>query len=420
MIFEINTYLAVYKRSTEEFVRRSDGRMDDLGADEYIALVIEEKNISPGEQKLEHPYVRIDGRDTTSWKSYSLAPGKQTRVHVYSNYMEKLSPGTHKFEYFINGESVYTGHFHLIRPWKQIMPYPSKAQIDEANGKTRSPFIAFWSHFTDVKGLTEYSIDFWLDEMDKGTYFCTMNFYMDLSSLKEKYTSLSNEYTSPGCAYCGFQQHGDGKLAMIMTVWDVICRDKNGAETVICAKQLYPEGKADPNKTMAEGSFKQRIREYQWKTKHPYRMLMQRSDSAETGNAVLTMWVCDLVDMRWDKLVSFDLGYKSDFIFTSNLGGFMENYEKDYAGSVRNVTISNIRGRDHRTGKWVAAEKMSFWANCSVPALGVKHEEPKGSYQFGSDGSSFWIITSGVDGLCAPPKDHTVFSVVHTTTDSPY
>ena len=419
MNFEFRTWLAVHKKSDEKFVRRSDGRMDDLGPDEFISLVIEEKNVSPGEQWLQRPYIRIDGWLDMQWASYSLAADASLHCHVYWGVMQKLSPGPHRFEYIISGKSVYSGYFHLIRPWKKLMPYPLQVLINEANGKVRSPFIGFRPRFENVTGITEYAIDFWIDDVDRGTYFSTMNFYMDVSSLEKKYASVSNDYTTPGAAYCGFQIHGDGKLAMIMTVWDVICRDEAGRKTVISAKQLYPEGSADANRGIAEGSHRQRIREYPWKTRHAYRMLMQRTDSPETGNTVLTMFVCDLENMRWDKLVAFDIGYKSKFINAWSISAFMENYEIDYAGSVRSVSMANIRGRDEKTGNWVAAKNGCFTVNSYVPALVGAHAVPRGSYRFGSDDASFWIITSGVEGLCAPPEK-TEFSVVNTATDSPY
>ena len=178
---------------------------------------------------------------------------------------------------------------------------------------------------------------------------------------------------------------------------------------------VYPEVREGVSQTSSEGSFQQFSRPYHWEEKHPYRMLMQMSSSDETGNTVLTMWVCDLVSMKWDRLVSWDLGYKSSYIKTYALAGFMENYGTRYAGSVRNVSFSNIRGRDYQSNRWVAAKSVTFTVNNSMTAL-----KYSGSYNFGSDDSTFWIITSGVNGLCRSPGSGSTYYVSRASEDSPY
>ena len=127
------------------------------------------------------------------------------------------------------------------------------------------------------------------------------------------------------------------------------------------------------------------------------------------------MWVCDLENMQWTKLVSWDLGYKSKHIKADSLGGFMENYLTQYAGCVRNVTFYNIRGLNSKTGKWTAAKSVTFTVNNSVSKLNYN-----GSYNFGADDATFWIITSGVENLCRLPKSGKKFSVKYTASGAPY
>ena len=43
-----------------------------------------------------------------------------------------------------------------------------------------------------------------------------------------------------------------------------------------------------------------------------------------------------------------------------------------------------------------------------------------GDEYIGSDDSTFWIITSGVEGLCRLPKSGSEFSVKNVSTDQPY
>ena len=125
--------------------------------------------------------------------------------------------------------------------------------------------------------------------------------------------------------------------------------------------------------------------------------------------------MCDLVSGEWKKIVTWDLGYSTDCIKTYNLAGFLENYDTQYNGSVRSANISNIRGVDSMTKEWVAADSVKFTANNSLTPF-----DYVGSYQFGSDGNSYYAITSGVEGLCTPEKSGTSFSVKNAGTEKPY
>ena len=417
MGFVFQAGLRIFKSSTETFVRESDGRMDGPGEDEYISFVIDVKNASGVNQPVKGPFVRIDGGEKLCWQSFVMAPGQVSALHVYGAHMEKLQPGTHKAEYYQNGALVYTAHFHLIRPWKKDMCFPTARQIAEARGAARAPYIGYTTPIPGVDSITEYAVDFWIDDLDNGTYFSALSWWMDVSGLEKRYASLSNEYTSPGSGYCGFQRWGGGETAVIMSVWDIFCKDEAGRRTVIRAKELYP-GKANSCQG-SEGSFQQFLVQYPWQPQRPYRLLMRQSASKDTGNSVLTMWVCDLVTMAWNKLAAFDLGYRSAGMHAWSVGGFLENYEPDYAGSVRNVCFANVRGRDAATGRWIAAKNTKFHINNSVPAIGSSNRY-HGSCRFGADDAAFWIVTSGVPGLCETPENNAAFSVNTASEDSPY
>ncbi len=412
---KVTGYLAVYSRSTEQYVRRSDGRLSGLGRDEYVAFSLDLTNQGKGEHWFRDVHFRVDGGEPLRLMDFSLQGNRQTKCHVYHTNMDRMAPGTHKVEFYVNGMLVNTDHFHLIRDWQSIMPYPGSAQIAAVSGKGRSPYVVFYPQFGAVQGLTEFALDFWIDDMDDYTYFAAMDWEMDVSSLKQKYASVTNDYNDPGGVYCGFQRWENGRTGVIMSVWDVFCKDRSGRTKVYCARELYPEVREGVSKTSGEGSFQQFIQEYHWEARHPYRMLMQQSTSEDTGNTVLTMWVCDLVSMRWDRLVSFDLGYASAYMHTKSMAGFMENYGTSHAGQVRNVSIANVRGRNYRTGQWVAARDMVFTVNNSITMM-----DYIGSYSFGADDHSFWIITSGVSGLCRLPKSGSRYSVKYASTDSPY
>ena len=173
--------------------------------------------------------------------------------------------------------------------------------------------------------------------------------------------------------------------------------------------------RSEESETSGEGDFAQFKMEYPWEEHHSYRMLMQMGKNEENGNATLTMRVCDLNKQEWTRLVTWDLGYASSGIKTENMSGFLENYLSAYKAGVRNVNFSNIRGLDAQTDKWVAADSAKFTVNNSMDAFAYS-----GSYQFGSDGTSFYAITSGVENLCESPESGTVVTVKNASAEKPY
>ena len=406
--------MAVYSKTNGSFLRTSDGKMDSLKKNEYISFMVEVKNTGKKEQKYKNVYFRVDDGNKLTLSNFSLKGGKKKKCHIYNTNMKNLAPGLHRVKFYINNKCVYSGKFYLTRAWKSLMKYPTAKQKKSVRGKGRSPYIVYYPQFNGVEGITEYSIDFWIDDMDKGTYFSTLSGHMDISALENKYSSVTNDY-GPGSFYCGVQCWEDGRTAVIMSVWDCICKDQNGKEKIICANQIYPKFKKGVSKLTGEGRFQQFLQEYRLKTKHPYRVLMQLSTNQKNGNTTLAMWIGDLSSNKWKRLVEWDLGYKSRYIKTYPLAGFLENYVTEYSGSVRNVSFSNIQGRNYRNNKWVAAKSVRFTVNNSMGS-----HKYLGSYNFGSDDSTFWIITSGVSNLCRSPKSGTVFSVKHSRTGNPY
>ncbi len=407
--------LGVYSVSGENYLRASNGDPAGLNAGEYIAFYVDLTNTSGQTQRYFDPHFRVDGGEKLRLQDFSLENGQTTKGHIYHVNMAKIDPGRHLFEFYVSGSRVFSGTFDLLRDWRALMDCPTAAQKEAARGKGRSPYIVFYPQFGDVPGITEYTIDFQIDDMDNGTYFSTLDADLDISALTGRYASVTNDYNTPGGFYCGVQKWDDGRTGVIMSVWDNICRDKSGRETIVCADRVYPEFRAGTSRTSGEGRFQQFIREYPVLTRNPYRILLQLYPSKSSGNTELAMWICDLNTGKWEKLVVWDLGYRSPAIRTYDLGGFMENYLTQFAGSVRSVSFSNVRGRDSRTGRWTAAKKVMFTVNNSITRL-----EYRGSYNFGSDASAFWIVTSGAEGLCRLPKSGTVFTVKNVSADDPY
>ena len=198
-----------------------------------------------------------------------------------------------------------------------------------------------------------------------------------------------------------------------MTVWTTFCEDSDGNVTVFTPKVVYPENKGEANRTNAEGSFVQCILPYDWRAGRDYRVLIQQTNAADTGNVVLTSWVYDMTNHRWDELVSFDTGIRDIYMYSC--GGFLENFLTEYTGEVRTMELSNMQARSADTGEWVAADYIQFTVNGSLTKLGYI-----GSCNFDTDGASLWAITSGVSGLCETPSDEEPYYLEEGVTGDPY
>jgi hypothetical protein len=283
-------------------------------------------------------------------------------------------------------------HTYTSRDWANDIELPSEEQIAAANGKGRSPYIAFYMHFPGVDRAEAYCVDMHVDHQPNGTYACPIDWYTDVSSLEQQYVSVFNDYSGVPGGYCGFQILGDGSKVFIMTVWDIFCKDKEGNETVYVPEVVYPKGQGKVFKNDAEGSFVQYIVPYDWKPGRDYRVLLQQSNSEDTGNVVFTTWVCDLAENSWTKMASFDTGVAN--IYLGSFDGFLENFYEEFSGNVRTMELSNLKVKAAGSKKWIAADSVTFIEDTSI---GI--DEYVGSANYGTDGASLWIITSGVEGI---------------------
>ena len=303
---------------------------------------------------------------------------------------------------------------HWARSWEECMTMPSEEQMEASNGRERSPYIAFWVNYPGVEKAIEYCVDVHTDHDPITTYYCPINWTTDVSSLEEQYESVYNDFTDAIGGYCGFQRLEDGSKVFIMTLWDIFCKDSDGNVKIIAPEVIYPEdgGKAALEGD-AEGSYVQCIVPFDWRPGRDYRILLQQSDSDTTGNAVFTTWICDLAENEWVEMVSFDSGVPD--IYLGKSGGFLENFDEAYAGDVRTMELSNMKAKAIDSSDWVAAESVTVMLNSSI---GI--DDYVGSANFGSDGASFWAITSGVDGLSRTPEAEETFELEAGDLSSPY
>ena len=381
--------MGVFDASREAYIREEDA---DLEEDEFLSYYVTVRN---NDAPLNF---RIDGGAKRPFSYVSETEEGETLYHIDPEDRALLEPGIHDIEVIAGDEVVRTDRIYTTRDWAEIMHAPTEEQLGEELPGDRSAYISFFPGF-DAFWLDQYSIDVSVDSMDRGTYLAVLSAEMDTSHLRDRGMTFSQNYGAVADTYCGFQYWEDGRTGIIMTVWDVKGKDKDGKEKLIKATPLYVAEngrlKALDDGDSGEGDFQQFMIEYPWKEKHPYRMQVEMGKNDSNGNGTLTLQVCDLISQETKKLITWDLGYPSDGLDTCQMNGFLENYLTSTKNAVRSVNLSNIRGREADTGEIENAKYLKFLVNHSLDQFNYV-----GSYQFGADESSYYAITSGVDGLC--------------------
>ena len=301
----------------------------------------------------------------------------------------------------------------LTEKWKNYMRMPTNDEILSVKGIARSPYISMYYNFPDLGKALEYCVDMRADHQPDGTYLCPFNWWLNVSSLQKRYASVYNDYTGTPGGYCGFQTLGDGSRVFIMSEWSTFCKDHSGNVTVFTPEVIYPEGKGKGNTDSSEGTFTQCIVPYDWSAGRDYRVLLQQSLSHATGNVVYTVYVCDLMKGRWDKLVSIDTGVPD--VYISSIAGFSENFLPEHTGEVRSMELFNLRARSAETYRWVSADSVRFILNGS---LGISNYI--GSAAYGTEGCSIRTIASGVSGLCPDPPADVTYPLAPGDSTDPY
>ena len=305
-------------------------------------------------------------------------------------------------------ESVKSSNSGSRRNWSALMKLPSKEEIAAYNktSNNRSPYISVWMDTSRVGKFCEIAVDFKADYLPSGTYCSLANFYMDYPSLNAKYQKVT--LASNGISgYAGFQRLADSnRYISILSFWDLFCYDASGRQTTISPWLIYPKNEKE-TRFGNEGTGTHYLRDYPWEAEHWYRFIIHRWKNEATGNASVEYWVVDLETKAWTKLCEFDIG-TTDFAFTGNVGVFLENFEPSSAGDIRTLEFCNFRVCNLE-GNWVPIESAYFEENYHHP----------GSYQYGSDGKCFWIITSGIPNL-APKQDGVTLTVKNSESGSPF
>lgn len=300
------------------------------------------------------------------------------------------------------------------RNWEGIISFPSEKEINLINSTSecRSPYLTAWLDTSIGDScFSGYAIDFKADYLPLQTYCSLATFKLDTSHLLTKYRSVDNggHYYS----YSGFQRINkpdSPENIGILSIWDTYCMDDNGNTDILQATLVYPEGKKEIRYSH-EGNVTSYQPEYNWKPGKWYRMLVQCAE-IQDANTQLEFWVADLEAKVWTKLCVFDMGAPK-MQFKGNTAVFLEDWLTETAGEVRSLEFKNVRIYKRSLSKWVNIYRAYF--NDRESSASTCYS---GSYQYGSDDSTFWMITTGVPD-CAQPQDGAWFSVDYSEESNP-
>lgn len=300
-----------------------------------------------------------------------------------------------------------------FRNWDEIMKFPSMGEINTVNTDTcKSPYLCAWLKTDIENGFSQYSVDFKADYLPLQTYCCLASFHIDYSSLLEKYVNVDNG--GHISAYCGFQRINKPDTPEyngILSMWDTYCTDKSGEIDTLKAILIYPEGK-EAVRYNHEGNGVSYHPEYNWKPGNWYRMLIQCVEPKTGGNTEIWFWIGDLETKIWTKLCEFDLG-APELKFKGDTGVFLEDWLAETSGEIRTLEFKNVRIYSRARNKWVNIYSGYFNDRDSGQFICYS-----GSYQYGSDDTTFWMITTGVPG-CAEPQDGMKLFVNYSEEGSP-
>jgi len=412
--------IAVYSISQERYVR-SCGQVADLsalGTDEYYSFVLNYTSLGSQTKEIRNFYVRVDDGPKWAWASSSLSPHTKHSAHIYySNMKNLMKPGTHKAVWYMNDTPVMTQSFTLTSAadWYGRFPIPSAAEIQYANqtAAVRSPYLCGWLDIGSSVRYSEYAVDFKADFLPKATYCALANVKMDFSGLEKKYKNVHTD--GHISLYAGFQRRWNEYIT-IMSAWDIYYTDKNGVEHTLRPRQIYPDKIYIGNGSFGgEGTGLQMLMPFDWEANHWYRMLLQCGQS-ENGTTTVEQWVCDLETGKWTLMCKCDTGLP-DSCFVGPCAFFLENFDNDLAGEVRAMEVANVRIREVGKSSWRSIRSASLSSNGGLPHY-------NGSYAYGADENSFFMITSGAGGdwfgTNRAPKNHRNYTVNHGASTSPY
>lgn len=128
--------LAVYTTPGETYLREYDGM---LNSGEHLTFMVTVKNTAAEARAYDSAYFRVDGGEKLFWAGLKLDAGAERKCHIYKVNIDRLSPGRHTFEFYINDA--------LVLSQTQDLPLKTSGSAPAAN----TPAPAVYSAEVDLK-----------------------------------------------------------------------------------------------------------------------------------------------------------------------------------------------------------------------------------------------------------------------------
>ena len=228
--------------------------------------------------------------------------------------------------------------------------------------------------------FSAFTIDFRGIDTPDQTYWCLLQWNMDLTKLKETYSDAKG-----GLAYGGLQTKNKGRVA-IMSFWEVNYQEF-GKNIKQRATRIYPKG--DESIFTNEGEGTNIISTYNWSTNVWHRFTIFSWDDYSTGNTFVGEWIQNTLTKEWTLFAYFDTKLKSSYI-TGPLFQFQENFDPKTYGQERSSQFKNIYVLDKTTKKWVSVDKTTLYVY-----WGAANGNTAGTSEYGFT-SNYFYMSSGL------------------------
>lgn len=289
-----------------------------------------------------------------------------------------------------------------------------------ADQPTFSRYLGGWlynDNAHNAASMDTYIGEFKADTDPLGTYYCMGQWYLNTDeTLAGKIPASTTDGVSGNneimSAYGGLQNktntdaYGNTGKVSIIAFWDVNYRDTEGGEIKsIRAETVYPYNKG--HDFGGEGVGSNDFEQYNWETGKWYRMAIHSWQDQATGKTFVGQWFQDLSTGTWTLTSYFNTKLTNSFIdYSRNAAIFSENYDKNYAQSIRKSSYKNFYVKGNGNNNWYPLSRARLHVSFTE-----SQKRSIGTSEFGLvDDSSFYMIADGTQ-----PSDPSTYNNSYTT-----
>ena len=266
---------------------------------------------------------------------------------------------------------------------------------------TKAKYLTSQPYLTETsRKFTTFSIDFRAIDTPAHTYWCLLQWKMDLTKFKENHQNVSG-----GVAYGGLQST-DTEPHGIMSFWQVEYKENNQSKA-IKSTRIYPKGQESTFSN--EGVGTNYISTYKWSANVWYRYTVHSWEDYSTGNTFVGQWYQNLQTKEWTLFAYFDTRLKDSYI-TGPLFQFQENYNPSTFGLERSSQFKNMYVVEKGSGKWVSLNSTLLSIN-----KGFNNGDSAGTAEFGYT-SNYFYMSCGLKVDDQKKYDESRTSIIATIT----